>query len=102
MVPCVQAVTMVRERLAKGEEPDAICRALCDHCMAPNTDVRSPPACSAPDPGLPRLGSVQSCTVAMTALIRPGSLGSAGDHCSVACTSCHQREGAAGGRQGLR
>ena len=39
---CAQAVTMVRERLAKGEEPDAICRALCDHCMAPNTDVRAP------------------------------------------------------------
>ena len=36
----VQAITMVRERLQKKEEPEAICKAMCDHCMAPDTQVR--------------------------------------------------------------
>ena len=35
----VQAIDLVRERLQKNEEPEAICKAMCDHCMAPDTQV---------------------------------------------------------------
>ena len=37
--PMVQAIDLVRERLQKNEEPEAICKAMCDHCMAPDTQV---------------------------------------------------------------
>ena len=33
-----QAVDFVRERLQQGEPPRAVCAALCDHCLAPNTE----------------------------------------------------------------
>ena len=32
-----QAVDFVRKRLARGMAPRAICEALCDHCLAPDT-----------------------------------------------------------------
>ena len=32
----------MRERLQKKEEPEAICKVMCDHCMAPDTQVSSP------------------------------------------------------------
>ena len=35
---CRQAVDFVRERLQQGESPRAVCAALCDHCLAPNTE----------------------------------------------------------------
>ena len=34
----MQAVTFVRERLEQGMEPKAICEAMCDHCLAPETE----------------------------------------------------------------
>ena len=33
-----QAVDFVRERLQRGESPRAVCAALCDQCLAPNTE----------------------------------------------------------------
>lgn len=32
-----EAVDFVRERLQRGEKPAAICEAMCDHCLAPDT-----------------------------------------------------------------
>jgi len=34
----LQAVTFARERLEKGMEPRAICEAMCDACLAPDTE----------------------------------------------------------------
>jgi len=33
-----QAVDFVRERLARGARPAAVCEALCDRCLAPDTE----------------------------------------------------------------
>ncbi|KAK9808817.1 hypothetical protein WJX72_004207 [[Myrmecia] bisecta] len=33
-----EAITFVRERLVKGESPKQICEAVCDRCLALNTD----------------------------------------------------------------
>lgn len=38
MVVLRQAVDFVREHLQQGEPPRAVCAALCDHCLAPNTE----------------------------------------------------------------
>ena len=35
----VQAVDFVRKRLARRMSPRAICEALCDHCLASDTQV---------------------------------------------------------------
>lgn len=34
-----QAVDFVRKRLARRMAPQAICEAMCDHCLAPDTQV---------------------------------------------------------------
>ena len=36
-----QAVDFVRKRLARRMTPQAICEAICDHCLAPDTQVTS-------------------------------------------------------------
>ena len=35
----LQAVDFVRKRLARRMMPQAICEAMCDHCLAPDTQV---------------------------------------------------------------
>ena len=44
---CAQAVDFVRKRLARRMAPQAICEAICDHCLAPDTQVTHPISASA-------------------------------------------------------
>jgi len=38
-VVMMQAVDFVRKRLARRMAPQAICEAMCDHCLAPDTQA---------------------------------------------------------------
>ena len=42
VLAAAQAVDFVRKRLARCMAPQAICEAMCDHCLAPDTQVSTP------------------------------------------------------------